>query len=270
MKFEVNVSKTRFFVLLGAVLLLAGALMVYAFSPIGSFSKNKAQAQVFGHSADEVVIRASDGSDYTLQEAINNGKLGGGSSTPDFDSGWINIPNGLTTFTHNLNTMDSLVYIEFNDTDGSSSGGVNSFFAGGELNDNEGNHNAGWIQKTSTTITIRKFDSSYSDNIRVLMWKLNKAPLIVSCSPNKNTVLRFPGPPALPLSQYQVIWSATVLGADPAYATYDWVDENGVLDSAHTNPRTRTYGTTGTVSYTLTVKSAGRTTTVNCGSVTVV
>ncbi len=81
MKLEVNISKKRFFVILGAMLLLAGVVITYAFSDgglAGTFSKTKEQAVTFGHSSDEVVVDIG-GVKYTLQDAIEQGKIGGGS-----------------------------------------------------------------------------------------------------------------------------------------------------------------------------------------------
>ena len=48
MKVEVNVTKGKFFVLLAAILVLAGAFLVYA------YNSNPANPAVFGHSGSEI------------------------------------------------------------------------------------------------------------------------------------------------------------------------------------------------------------------------
>ncbi len=56
MKLEVNVTKKRFFVILGAFLMLMGLLIVYA------YNSNPANPAVFGHSANEIEgVCRSDG-----------------------------------------------------------------------------------------------------------------------------------------------------------------------------------------------------------------
>ncbi len=80
MRLEVNITKTRFFVLLATILLFAGAVAVYA-ATTGFSSINKktlAQAKASGyHTADETVVIAG-GNQMTLQDAIDNDLLGSG------------------------------------------------------------------------------------------------------------------------------------------------------------------------------------------------
>ncbi|MEK6892732.1 MAG: hypothetical protein AABX07_00860 [Nanoarchaeota archaeon] len=77
MKLEVNVSKKRFFVILGAILMLAGVFAVYAYT--GTFDRTATQAVTFGHSADESVVKMNDGSLRTVQDLLKDGVGGGGS-----------------------------------------------------------------------------------------------------------------------------------------------------------------------------------------------
>lgn len=79
MKLEVNVSKRYFLGILVAVLLLTSAIIAYA-ATSGFSSTNKktlAQAKQGGyHTADETIVLAG-GQEMTLQDAIDNGNLGG-------------------------------------------------------------------------------------------------------------------------------------------------------------------------------------------------
>lgn len=82
MKLEVNITKTRFFVIVFAAFVLAGAMVALAFDTgglTGSFTKTKEQAVVFGHSADELVVKVN-GNPITIQELLKNGV--GSGSTP--------------------------------------------------------------------------------------------------------------------------------------------------------------------------------------------
>lgn len=74
MKFEINIKKNYFFSVLAVVLIFGVVIGVYAFSPSGSFTKTKSQATALGHSSDEIVVNIG-GVDYTLQDAISQGKL---------------------------------------------------------------------------------------------------------------------------------------------------------------------------------------------------
>ncbi|MBU4086859.1 MAG: hypothetical protein KKB21_04770, partial [Nanoarchaeota archaeon] len=66
-----------------------------------------------GHSAEELEVNVS-GTITTLQQAINSGSLGGGSSSPDYDSGWFAvISNTEYSKTHNFGTKDYFSVILF-------------------------------------------------------------------------------------------------------------------------------------------------------------
>ena len=71
MKFEVNLSKKYFFILLGAILILAGAIYGYAQNP-----------DVFGHSGEEIEV-IIDGETKLLNEALAG--LSGGSYWEEVD-----------------------------------------------------------------------------------------------------------------------------------------------------------------------------------------
>ncbi|MDP3881761.1 MAG: hypothetical protein Q8Q31_02690, partial [Nanoarchaeota archaeon] len=75
MKLEVNITKTRFFSILGLILILAGAIATYAYTT--TFDRPAAQATTFGHSADETVVKMADGSFKTVQELLAGGVSGG-------------------------------------------------------------------------------------------------------------------------------------------------------------------------------------------------
>ncbi len=66
MKIEVNLEKKGMFVILAAALIIAGAIVVYAYTSVPNP----------GHGASSVVVTAG-GVEMTLQEAIDNSKLGG-------------------------------------------------------------------------------------------------------------------------------------------------------------------------------------------------
>ncbi|MDP3881753.1 MAG: hypothetical protein Q8Q31_02645 [Nanoarchaeota archaeon] len=76
MKLEVNITKTRFFSILGLILILAGAIATYAYTT--TFDRTVAQAPTFGHSADETVVKMADGSFKTVQELLAGGVSAGG------------------------------------------------------------------------------------------------------------------------------------------------------------------------------------------------
>jgi hypothetical protein len=67
MKLEVNIEKTRFFILLGAVLILIGVVGVVAVWDTG---------KAFFHDANDVKVTI-EGTDYSLQEALDDGNIVG-------------------------------------------------------------------------------------------------------------------------------------------------------------------------------------------------
>jgi hypothetical protein len=73
MKIEVNVTKSRMSLIIGIIFIIGGIVLGYAYN--SNFNSNSANAPVFGHSADELNVNI-DGQIMTLQEAINQGKLG--------------------------------------------------------------------------------------------------------------------------------------------------------------------------------------------------
>ncbi len=100
MKFEVNISKRYFFAILSSILILAGTLVVYAYGT--------GPGNVLGHTGNELDVTIA-GQPYNLQQAIDQGKLGGGLPAPDYDSGWLSSwawvgggPNRLTYVSHGL------------------------------------------------------------------------------------------------------------------------------------------------------------------------
>jgi len=113
MKIEVNISKTRFFIILGLMLLLSCGVFVYAYN--SQFNNAATSAASFGHSADEVVVKmASDGSLKTVQELLQGGvgssvggSSGGGShiytvngiSSAPISTSWNMIPDMAITQT---------------------------------------------------------------------------------------------------------------------------------------------------------------------------
>ena len=68
MKLEVNISKKYVFAIIVAILVLAGVFGVYA-----AWDSNKAMF----HSADDVKVSIAGDGDYSLNEAVSLGKLGG-------------------------------------------------------------------------------------------------------------------------------------------------------------------------------------------------
>jgi len=78
MKIEVNITKKYFFTILSVLILLAGTFVVYAYNT--EFNKQASQGVVSGNSADELVVKMSDGSLKTIQELLQNGVNSGSSS----------------------------------------------------------------------------------------------------------------------------------------------------------------------------------------------
>ena len=91
MKLEVNITKTRFFVMLGAILILAASIVVYAQAggPFGDESAGETGPSFFGHTteqidwsniisdnvqAERVIIRGS--TDWALYTRLEAGRLG--------------------------------------------------------------------------------------------------------------------------------------------------------------------------------------------------
>jgi hypothetical protein len=72
MKIEVDLKKNYFFSLLAVLIVLSGALIVYA------YNSSPGDASKFGHSANELEVNIG-GVNYTLQQAISSGLLGNGS-----------------------------------------------------------------------------------------------------------------------------------------------------------------------------------------------
>ena len=75
MKLEINITKTKLFIILGAIFLTGGLIFVYAYS--SNPTNDVTKPPVFGHSADETNVNIG-GQVMTLQEAINRGETGGG------------------------------------------------------------------------------------------------------------------------------------------------------------------------------------------------
>ncbi len=103
MKFEVNISKKYFFVILSSILILAGAFVVYAFG--------SGQApNILGHSSEEIQITVN-GTNMSLQNAINQGRLRG----PDYDSGWIDTwawSGNVHTIPHSLGATPTFFMVQ--------------------------------------------------------------------------------------------------------------------------------------------------------------
>ena len=95
MKFEVNVRKKYFFILLGAILILAGAIYGYAQNPA-----------VFGHSGEEIEV-IIDGEPKLLNDALADLNLADlNLPDADYDSGWVTLAGGNNNviLNHNLGT----------------------------------------------------------------------------------------------------------------------------------------------------------------------
>ncbi len=96
----------------------------------------------------------------------NTGKL----PAPAYKSGWISLSQGEThTFTHNLGTIDTVVFIEAFDPNGGK--GINISNIGSDLGgaDNEG---FTWKNKTDSQITVKRATmDNGADQVRVVMWK---------------------------------------------------------------------------------------------------
>lgn len=74
MKIEVNLKKKYFFTLLAVLIVLSGALVVYA------YNSSPANPATFGHSANELEVTLPNGNNVTLDYAVRNGLLGNSSS----------------------------------------------------------------------------------------------------------------------------------------------------------------------------------------------
>lgn len=74
MKIEVNLKKKYFFSLLTILIVLSGALIVYA------YNSSPGNASTFGHSANEIEVTLPNGNVVTLDYAVRNGLLGNGSN----------------------------------------------------------------------------------------------------------------------------------------------------------------------------------------------
>ena len=78
MKIVVNINKKYFFGILVAMFLLIGVLVAFAYD--STFKSDDVSPSVAGHSADEVNVKLPGVSNpMSLQEAIDEGYLGGGS-----------------------------------------------------------------------------------------------------------------------------------------------------------------------------------------------
>ena len=76
MKIEVDFKKSFLFLVIVSSVLYLGIFLINAYND--NFNQGSGQASVFGHSADEVVVRMSDGVTYsTVQELLSDGVQGG-------------------------------------------------------------------------------------------------------------------------------------------------------------------------------------------------
>jgi hypothetical protein len=73
MGLHIHIEKRYFYVIATLIVLLIGALLVIAFNP--SFNKAASEAATFGHSADETVVRFSDGTLETVQNILTDKPL---------------------------------------------------------------------------------------------------------------------------------------------------------------------------------------------------
>jgi hypothetical protein len=99
MKLEVNIEKKYAFMIGAAILIFAGVMAVYAFSPTAVGGN----PEVFGHSSGEIRVDSNndgniDLNDKTLQEYIDDVGLGGGMAFGD----WVDM--GTSTSTHTATT----------------------------------------------------------------------------------------------------------------------------------------------------------------------
>ena len=91
MKKEAGITKGKFSIILIAILIITSVLVVYAYNV--NYNYGTAQGAIAGHSADEVVVRATNGSLNTVQNLL-------------LDMGSIisGIKNNITTVNTTLNT----------------------------------------------------------------------------------------------------------------------------------------------------------------------
>lgn len=89
---------------------------------------------------------------------------------PDYDSGWVSISQGeVKNFTHNLNTVDALVYV----TGKSELGSISQNRIGGDF-DGTFQNGLRWYLLTNSTITVKRLDDDWGnyDQVRVMIWKI--------------------------------------------------------------------------------------------------
>jgi hypothetical protein len=93
MKIEVNLRKKYFFSLLTILVIISGLFAVYG------YNRSSGDPATMGHTSNELEVNIS-GTIYTLQDAINQGKLTGSASTISFyDAG---PASGTETISNNL------------------------------------------------------------------------------------------------------------------------------------------------------------------------
>lgn len=93
MKIEVDLKKNYFLTLLAVLIVLSGALFVYA------YNSNPGNPGTFGHSANELEVNIG-GTLYKLQDAIDAHLIGGAASTISFYAG--TVASGTATYTLNI------------------------------------------------------------------------------------------------------------------------------------------------------------------------
>lgn len=102
MKIEVGFRKKYSFALFALLLVVAGLVTVFAYN--ANFNSPASSAVNVGHSADEVVVRMSDGSLRTVQELLSSGAGSSGGSTQTL--GYYN-RTGHLTWTQLLTTQEA-------------------------------------------------------------------------------------------------------------------------------------------------------------------
>lgn len=95
-----------------------------------------------------------------------------GLSAPDYDSGWVELPQGADKiFTHNLNTTNVFVYITGKYD--SQSPYIHQKEYGGLMNTFGSLLGVYWYDLTSTTVTLHRHGQDLDWNyVRVMMWKI--------------------------------------------------------------------------------------------------
>jgi len=108
-KLNLTLSNKTAYTLIAILTILTATLVAYAYNSGGPPS-------VIGHSADEVAVNI-DGTEKTLQQAIDAGDFSGGA--PAYDSGWFDVTRGKIKYVkaHGLGDYPAKVILLFRHPD---------------------------------------------------------------------------------------------------------------------------------------------------------